>query len=46
MSVGVEVGRTSVVTPRDLFEVAQRQQDVFELVETGKAFKKVRRRGN
>ena len=43
-SVGVDVGRASVVTPRDLFDLAQREPDVFALVETGKAFKKVRRR--
>jgi hypothetical protein len=43
-SVGVPVGRVSVVTPRDLFELAERAGDVFERVETGRAFKKVRRR--
>lgn len=42
--VGVDVGRASVVTPRDLFELAQRETTVFELAETGSAFKKVRRR--
>ncbi len=46
MSVGVHVGRASVVTPRDLFELAQREPEVFELVETGKAFRKVRRRAS
>jgi hypothetical protein len=43
-SVGVPVGRISVVTPRDLFELAERAGEVFERVETGRAFKKVRRR--
>jgi hypothetical protein len=33
-----------MVTPRDLFEVAERDHEVFERVETGKAFQKVRRR--
>jgi hypothetical protein len=41
---GVEVGRTRLVTPRDLFELAQKRPDVFELLETGKAFKKAQRR--
>ncbi len=45
-SVGVHVGRASVVTPRDLFELAQREPEVFALVETGKAFRKVRRRAS
>lgn len=45
MSVGVNVGRASMVTPRDLFELAQRESEVFALVETGKAFRKVRRSG-
>jgi hypothetical protein len=42
---GINVGRISVVTPRDLFELARDHTDDFELVETGKAFKRVRRRG-
>jgi hypothetical protein len=42
--VGIEVGRTRVVTPRDLFDLAQRRSDVFELLETGKAFRKAQRR--
>jgi hypothetical protein len=41
---GIEVGRIGLVTPRDLFELARSRAEVFELVETGKAFPKVRRR--
>ena len=41
---GIEVGRVSVVTPRDLFELARNRPDEFELIETGKAFKRVRKK--
>lgn len=39
----IPVGRTTIVTPRDLFDLAQKRTDLFALDETGKAFKRVRR---
>lgn len=38
---GVPVGDVGVVTPRDLFELAQNNAEVFELVERGKGFARV-----
>lgn len=43
-SVGVPIRRINVVTPRDLFELAEGDPALFVPVEFGKAFKKVRRR--
>lgn len=43
-SVGVPIRRINVVTPRDLFELAEGDPAVFIPVRQGRAFAKVRRR--
>ena len=37
---GVDVTNRNVVTPRDLMRLAERRSDVFELIETGKRYRK------